>query len=606
MSKRESAKTGGRRRLTAAAVCVLLSTTALGAATEYRVDLARASAGIVGIEIEADCAPPECVFEMPAWNATYQLRDFARFVPNVEAVDADGRAVAVRKTGPSRWRVSVERAGGVRLRYSVRADRPGPFGVFADSRQVTLNLGQVLLYPLRGADEEFRLRFENRPEAFQEALSLQTTSGGYRADSYAALIDTPVHLSAFEERWIEIAGKRVRVVVFGEPGAFNLDLLTATVRRLFEAALRLMGDLPFETYTVVYVFADVDGGGMEYLDGTLIFGPADCATCNMASLTAHEIFHLWNVKRIRPRSMEPPNFSRAQPSPSLWFAEGVSSTYAAYLQAMAGMLGPEQMLAQMEKLIADYMARPARLTQSAEEAGVEAWLERYPRYSGAGRSVSYYLRGDLIGRLLDLSIRRNTHNARSLDDVLRLLDLHYGKTGRPYDDTAGLEAALVEIGGGRMRNEVEDLVRSAAPVDWGRYLSYAGCRLERRVVERTETGLTVAAPPGRGVVVAAVASGSPAEAAGLRVGDRVLRIAGRRPSGGAQDVRRRLRKSSGKRVALVVERRGVEVSLELRPRRGRATEFHIVPLPDADDLQLEIRRGWAERWTSPRPASSSE
>ena len=121
-----------------------------------------------------------------------------------------------------------------------------------------------------------------------------------------------------------------------------------------------MGELPFDDYTVVYVFSDILGGGMEYSNGTVIFGPADCGTCSMASLTAHEIFHLWNVKRIRPRSMEPPDFAQAQPSPSLWFAEGVTSTYARYLQAMAGMLPPQQMESEFEELMNDYRARPAR------------------------------------------------------------------------------------------------------------------------------------------------------------------------------------------------------------------------------------------------------
>lgn len=589
-----------------AVLCLLSVGLPAAAATDYVLDFADSAHGVVQVEVELDCEAPACEVRMPVWNAVYQVRDFARFVSGIAATDSDGRELTVSRTSPSSWGIAVDDAGRVQVRYRVRADRSGPFGSYADSEEVTLNLGQLLVYSYGIEDQAATLRFRNRPEGFREALSLQRSGDAYRAPSYAALIDTPVHLSVFDERAFDLDGKTIRVTAVGRSGTYNMELLVSNAFRLFEAARRLMGELPFESYTIVYVFSDVLGGGMEYSNGTVIFGPADCLSCGMASLTAHEIFHLWNVKRIRPRSMEPPDYSRPQPSPSLWFAEGVTSTYARYLQAMAGMLPPAQFESEVGELINDYLSRPARLTQTAEESGIEAWLERYPDYSRADRSVSYYLRGELIGHLLDLAIRRRTANRRSLDDVLRLLQRRYGRTGVAYDDTDAIEQALVDIGGESMRTEVERLVRRAAPIDWDDYLSAAGYRLERRAVGTIETGLLVSGPPGEPVTVAAVEQGSAAEEVGIRPGDRILRLDGRNPTGGAAEVRRRLERSPGRRIRLELDREGVPSSVELRPRRGKRVEHRLEPTGDATDLQLAIRRGWMERWTTSTAAGPSE
>ena len=570
-----------------------------GGPTHYSIDLAESASGQLAVSVETDCPGGGCTLRIPAWSATYQIRDFARFVSGFEAVDSNNQPLPVSRPSPNAWSIEAPDADRIRVSYRVLADRPGPFGAYADSGQVTLNLAQVLVYRDSPADPTSTLRFTSVPLGFKSALALDEAGGVFAAPSYARLVDTPAHLSSFEERQFRIDGKPVRVVAYGAQGSFNPDLLASTAERLFEAAWRLMGPPPFESYTLVYVFADEDGGGMEYRDGALIFGPADCASCGMASLTAHEIFHLWNVKRIRPASMEPVDFSRPNPSPSLWFAEGVTSAYARYLQRMGDLLSSDQFLDQFSELVREYLARPARLSQSAEEAGVEAWLERYPDYTRADRSVSYYLRGELIGHLLDLTIRQSTKNQRSLDDVLRLLNDRYGKTGLPYDDTAALEQVAAEIAGGSLREEFDQLVRNPAAVDWDRYLGYAGLRLERLVVERVDPGITLTGPPGQGVLVAAVEPGGAGEAAGFRPGDRLLRIDRRRAVSGPLDAARRIERAAGRPLETKVERAGVELKIELIPPVVRSTEYKVTRDPLASDLARQLRSGWLDRWTAP-------
>ncbi len=283
--------------------------------SRYAVDLAKSRAGILRVSLDTACSSLPCEFELPAWSATYQMRNFSQYVGPVRAEAADGKPLEVRKTGPSRWRIDSAPLGAVRLSYDVRADRDGPFGAEARSDRVTVNLAQILLFADAQRDQSAYLKFENVPKGFREALALPRWGDEYEAPSYDRLVDTPVLLADFKEDFFNVAGKPVRVVAYGPGAGQRMDTLRSTARKLVKSAVELMGEDSFDGYTFVYVFARAAGGGMEYRDGTLIFGPADCPACGMDELTAHELFHRWNVKRIRrrldgTRRLRPP---RSQP-----------------------------------------------------------------------------------------------------------------------------------------------------------------------------------------------------------------------------------------------------------------------------------------------------
>ena len=587
------------------AAVLLLCAGGLVADTHYRIDLSEAASGWLNIEVDAPCAGEACELQMPVWSATYQVRDFAQYVARVEAHDAGGGETRVRKIGPSRWRVEGAPGGRVQLRYRVLADRSGPFGAYADAEQVTLNLAQTLLYPVAGRGERSTLEFLHKPAKFKEAVGLPREGRTYAAPSYDRLVDTPVHLSEFDETSFEHAGKRIRIVSSGKGGGLSLTSLESTAKRIVAAAEELMGELPFDSYTLVYVFSDEDGGGMEFRNGALLFAPVDCRNCGLAALTAHELFHLWNVKRIRPSSMEPVDFTRPNPTPSLWFAEGVTSAYAQYLLLAAGLQSGTEFVTHLERLINEYEARAASDTQSAEESSIDAWLERYPAYGRADRSVSYYLKGELIGHLLDLSIRKSTQNRRSLDDVLRRLDSEYAKRGRFFDDTDAIERATTAVAGEDFAPLFDALVRRPDDIAWNGFLEAAGYRLESSETRRADLGMTLSSPAGDGVMVSAIWPGGPAERAGLRVEDRILRVDGRRVTGGAYEAQRRLEKMVGRKVSLIVERRGLQRSLEMEPVEARESTYRIVAVEDATREQLALRRGWLARTVEPDTAAPS-
>ncbi len=592
-------------RLSKSFALAILTLSSAAAQSSYTIDLSNGAAARLRVTLETACEASPCDFVLPVWNATYQIRDFSQHIARVEAFGAGGRPLSLRKAGPSRWRLAEHR-GAVRLEYEVVADRPGPFGAYVDDRLATINLGQTLLLAVGQRNRPGALRFRGVADGLKEAVVLDRSSKGYEAESYDRLIDTPVVIADFVERRFEAGGKKVRLVLAGAGAEQRADELAATNRKIVDAAIGIMGGAPFEQYLFVYVFSTEQGGGMEFRNGALIFGAADCRNCGLAALSAHEFLHLWNVKRIRPASMEPVDFEGPQPSPSLWFAEGVTSTLARYALLRGGLMTPGELPRHLETLINEYEARPASRMQSAEESSIDAWLERHPAYGRADRSVSYYLKGEIIGHLLDLAIRHETANRRSLADMLRLLDERYGRQARPYDDTAALEQAASEVAGADMGPVFDELVRTPARIRWDEYLGYAGFELEVKRDPKPDSGLTVVNPPGGGLVVAEVAAGGPAEASGLRTGDRLLKLNGRRATGGAGDVLRRLDRAVGQSVEVIVARDGIERTLILRPATALRTTYGLASRANPSQLELDIREGWTTRTTSkskPKPPS---
>ncbi len=582
---------------------ILFSLASLGAASRYQVDLESAASGTARVTLDTACSGPSVEFQMPIWNAVYQVRDFSRFVSNLSVSSASGSSAsgarqAVAKPDPSRWTAACPDEGRVRVEYDVLADRPGPFGAFVDAEYATLNLAQILLYPVHARNDEFTLAFTGLSPGQKVAVTLEESERGYRAPSYDRLTDTPVLIADFVEDSFRHDGAAIRVIAFGEPGGFALDLLTESARKIVKSASAIMAGLPLSHYTFVYCFKDTAGGGMEYRNGTLIFGPAECADCRLSSLTAHEFFHLWNVKRIRPVSLEPLDHARPMPSPSLWFVEGVTSTFAEFIRLRAGIVAHGEFLSHLGKRISRYRARPARLEQSAEQGSVEAWLEGYPEYAGPRRSVSYYLRGELIGYLLDLFIRHRTKNRRSLDDVLRLLDERYASAGRFYDDTDAIERAVSEVARSDASEVIASLVRRPDPIDWNAYLRYAGYRLAVRKKQRVDFGLSLQGSPGSGIFVSAIEPQSAARQAGFRLGDRIVRYGARRVDCGPEELAAALRRSAGGRLSLEVERQGSLLEIEIAPRMTATFAYRIVSAGRPTPAQLRVRQGWLERTVS--------
>jgi len=258
---------------------------------------------------------------------------------------------------------------------------------------------------------------------------------------------------------------------------------------------------------------------MEHANSTAIGIPSDEY---LAGVAAHEFFHLWNVKRIRPASLEPVDYTKEQYTRALWFAEGVTSTYGAYTLVRTGIWSKERFYADLGEQISELEARPANRWQSAEQSSLDAWLEKYPLYNGPDDSVSYYTKGQVLGDLLDILIRDRTGNEKSLDDVLRGLNTDFAKQGKTYRDSLDIRLEAEKVAGGPFEEFFRDYVAAADPLPYQQVLALAGLDLRTTEHKRAVLGFSAERESAGTVTVRTVDDGSPAAQAGLHVGDVIV------------------------------------------------------------------------------------
>ncbi|HMD32225.1 MAG TPA: hypothetical protein VKG84_09975, partial [Candidatus Acidoferrales bacterium] len=306
------------------------------------------------------------------------------------------------------------------------------------------------------------------------------SAGTFVAPSYDALVQGPIEVGIFADFTLQIAGRPVTVVLHagespgGIPAAWSRAHLEDAARRIVETQTSLMGDAPFPRY-VFLLHLGMGGGGMEHPNSTAI---ALAPGLDPAPYMAHEFFHLWNVLRIRPQSLEPVDYTREQPTDALWFAEGVTSTVAAYTMVRSGLWSREAFYRDLAEEIHQLESRPARHFQSVEDASISAWLEKYPGYRGRDFSISYYNKGQLLGVCLDILLREATNNRESLDTLLRAMNVRYAQQHKPYGDTAAIQALAEELAGRNLTEFFDQYVAGTDDIPFEEILARGGFALQ--------------------------------------------------------------------------------------------------------------------------------
>lgn len=379
----------------------------------YTISLAQPEKHIVHVIVDIPPGAPQHDLQLPVWNALYQVRDFSQYIYRVRAEDRAGHPLLLQLLGKSRWRVSGAE-NGAEIQYEIFADNPGPYGAQFNEHHAFFNLAEILMYPADARSAPVQLSFTDIPAGWKTATALSSSSADqFDAGNYDLLVDAPVEIGTFAERDFEQGGGHYRVVVDADSADYDMDKLVPTVRSIVTVATAWMNDRPFDTYLFLYHFPRAPGGGgMEHSYSTAIDVNTSVLTSDpqaLTDVTAHEFFHLWNVKRIRPQALEPVDYTKENYTTALWFSEGVTNTVQDYICLQAGLLDESHYLTRLASEIGELERRPAHLTQSAEEASLDAWLEKYPAYLLPVRSISYYNKGDLLGVLLDLAVRNASH-----------------------------------------------------------------------------------------------------------------------------------------------------------------------------------------------------
>jgi predicted metalloprotease with PDZ domain len=442
----------------------------------YEVDVSRRADHILHVRIHFRPGSEQPTVQLPTWYALYQIRDFSQYLLNLTAYSSDGRVLPLRAIDKTSWRVTGGKAA--RFDYDIRCNLEGPYGLEIESDHVFINPALLLLFSPDTRKSPATVTFSDVPDEWKVSTPLAGSNSSFRAKSYDELGDSPFWLGTFAYDQFNQDGASIQVVVDAPSDSFTMQELVRREQEIIETEAAWMGRLPVKSYLLLYQFTSHDGvEGMEHSSATAITVPASATKVDMSAIdnvTAHEFFHLWNVKRIVPCSMVPVDYTHEQYVPELWFSEGATSAVARIMLLRAGMMDEKQYLEHLGSEISELENAPARKTQSVEDASVQVWLSHDSAYQEPDRSISHYHKGELLTVLLDLMIRRETHGRKSIQDVFRYLESAYEAGSACFQGDAGLQQAIKSSTGVSALSFFEQYVRGTEHLPYDEFLTFVG------------------------------------------------------------------------------------------------------------------------------------
>lgn len=588
-----------RRLSTAAVLLTLLWGRGSGQAVRYEVSVPSPAAHLYHVKAEFPTTGMDTLLvSLPAWSpGSYTIQNYARYVRSFAAHDASGKALFWDRLDKDTWRVGTGKSDRVTVEFDYLAEAVdlsqsrlvADFGEFLGTNLFLFQEGRLE----RPAEVRFAL-----PAGWRVATALSRSGDAYRAADYHELADAMTFVGHFSLDSLAVDGKWIRIAVWPER-----DYTPAVARNLRDgiakqAAVqnRLMGGPPYDVYTVffnVYHEPIQFGGGLEHAASQFDIMPADGfadADGNLGSfmrpLIAHEFFHLWNVKRIRPAEMWPYDYRAEQVTPLLWWSEGVTDYYGDLTNWRAGLWTDAQFLESIQSNATqvESVAEP----WSEEDGSLATWIEEVFINS----SQLYYPKGSLTGLLLDAAIRDASDNRHSLDEVTRGLFTRFYKQGKGFR-TEDLLALLREAGMPDVDGFYQRYINGREPLPYEQILPKAGIAVERRSFTTPFLGVSM---DQRGTLVEGLIPGGAAAAAGVQPGDALVAIGSVTVKSGEDwgpTFRRQYVGKAGSPLRIVVRREGQLLTLDTTVRERTTSTVQFTRAANPDDRAARIWRGLA-------------
>jgi predicted metalloprotease with PDZ domain len=473
----------------------------------------------------------------------YALHEFAKNVYNVSAVDSKGKALSISRPNPYQWNVSGH-DGTVTFSYTLFGDRGDGTYLQIDETHAHLNMPATFAFARHLEYRPIKVKFKLREDLkWKVATQLKHVEGNlYYAPHLQYFMDSPTEISNFTLREFdeESGGKRYkfRVAIHHTGTEAAAGRYTESVKKLVRQEKAAMGELPaydFGTYTFIACYMPQSSGdGMEHRNSTFLTGaflldnPEGMASA--IGTVSHELFHCWNVERIRPDALEPFNFEEANMSGELWFAEGFTSYYTDLFLCRAGIITQKEYIEELHWGLNGVLNSPAKsffspvgMSNYAPFADAATAID--PR-NGGNTFISYYTYGEVLGLALDLSLR-NFNTTASLDEYMRLVWSKYGKTELPYN-LHDLQSTLTEYTNAEFANNFfESYIYKSGMPDFDGLLNSVGVVLEKASAGKAYLGATLRKTDAGVTIGAYTRIGTPAYKAGLESGDIITSIEGK-------------------------------------------------------------------------------
>ena len=540
------------------------------------------------------------ILSLPKWTpGAYEISNFSRDVSNFEAEQA-GASLSWDKVDADTWRVRPRGLGEVTVRFEYLADSLDNANTWARPDFLLFNGTNLFLYP-EGRGFDFPASVTVNTEAAWKVVTGMTSAGPrrYTSDNYHDLVDFPFFVGQFDVDSTQISGTWVRFASYpaGSVTGGPRVAVWEALKLIIPAEVRVFNEVPWKTYSLLQI-ADPSysgGSGLEHQNSHVdVLGPGMLGTPVLPSLYAHEIFHAWNVKRLRPADLWPYRYDQEQPTALLWISEGITDYYADLAEVRGGIVSPKGFYEATSDKISQVEQLPPT---SLEDASLSTWV--HPR---DGTEYIYYPKGSLAGLLIDIMIRDASDNHSSLDDVMRGLYNADYKNARGFTNEEWWAAVTRAANGKSFTDFASRYVDGREPFPYDRILPLAGLRLARDTARVPQLGIGSLQDTTGALRVTEILPGSAAAAAGVQPGDQLISIAGfnaEDPNWTERFRTRYAREAEGTNLPVVIKRDGTQQTLTAHLHFVLRVESNVVEDSRASAKAKRIRSGLLTGTTTP-------
>jgi predicted metalloprotease with PDZ domain len=560
---------------------------ARGVEIEYTLNIKNPASHLYDVEVSIKGIRDATLsVSMPAWSpGMYRIENYARNVQDFHAATSRNQPLKWEQTDKQTWRITKQPADDVDVRYQV-------YSSLLTDQMADVAPPATFMYVVGQKHVPCSVKY-NAPGGWKIYTGLEKKGDRYHASDYDIFIDAPAFVGDFKVLEFDTEGAHHRLV-FSKPNiSMSAAQVSSDIQDIVEAAAAIFGKLPYKEYTFLFKVQTQATNSVEHLNSTRItVGENDfvgeSAYRQFLATVAHEFFHLWNVKRIRPAVLGPFDYTREVQTHLLWVFEGITSYYADLLLERAGVDMPTEYLFKMSNIIDSLEHTPGRRMMSAEEASWRAWLTSD---NAAANTVSYYTKGELIGWLLDMEIRARTKNQKSLDDVMRYLMENYADKGVGFPEDGFLKA-IEAVSASDFHEFYEAVAQSHQELDYNRYLKQAGLTVNVQLQPGTiYFGIDFEFAEGGLPRVRRVAPNSPAERAKLDSGDLLIAMNDERLT--FENFRSRLHSHViGETIKLTVMRDQRLLNLNIVPVEFQEERWDLSESVRATPEQVELKNKW--------------
>jgi predicted metalloprotease with PDZ domain len=536
--------------------------------------------------------------KMPAWTpGSYLVREFSKNVESFSA-EANGKALDVKKIRKNIWQIHTANISAITVRYRVYAFELSVRTSLIDASHAFLSSSGMFMYPAGMLHHPSTIHIIPYKGWTKVSTSLEMVNGDpftLHSPDYDILFDSPIEVGSQDVFDFEAAGVKYEVAMCGG-GNYDKERLKKDMPKIVEQETAVYGENPNKHYVFIVHNTLKGGGGLEHLSSTVLGAARDNYASeggyqNFLSLVAHEHFHLWNVKRLRPIALGPFDYDNENYTTDLWIAEGFTTYYQNMIIRRTNLYLPDNYLGALAGDINYCANQPGNKVQSLVDASYDAWIKYYrPNENSVNTNISYYNKGAIMALMFDLEIINDTRGKYSLDDVMKYMYRTYYKTKkRGYTDLE-FKQGLEKFSGKNLDEFYKKYIYGLADIDYDKYLGYAGYHLTDELAGNNDPNLGVTTVTANSkITVSNVFRNTAAWIDGINVNDEITAIDGNKVT----DMSTVLTgKKPGDQITVSVLRDGLPVNLPVTLLKKTQVKYHIDSLATPTQQQLEVRKKW--------------